>query len=60
MSGRPLIVEIGGQSNLFPVAKEGKIYDLVKIGKLLDVEPAFMLGASAGPYTSTNTEVRNQ
>ncbi|KAJ4443085.1 hypothetical protein ANN_04735 [Periplaneta americana] len=59
LGGKPRLVDIGGQSNVFPFPKKEKLYDLQDIGNLVGVRPTFLLGASAGPwtYSTDNTEM---
>jgi hypothetical protein len=53
------LVEIGGPPYLLPLVRKEKLYNLSDIGKLTDVEPAFLIGAGAGPwpYAGVNCEV---
>ncbi|CAH2005513.1 unnamed protein product [Acanthoscelides obtectus] len=56
--GNPKIVDIGGPPFLLPEVDRTKVYDLKDIAKRLNCEPAFMVGAGAGPhpYVGVNCE----
>lgn len=59
LSGNETLVEIGGPPFLAPLVQRDKVYDLKDIAKLVDSEPAFIIGAGAGPhpYVGKNCEV---
>ncbi|XP_019876653.2 ester hydrolase C11orf54 homolog [Aethina tumida] len=58
LSGNETLVEIGGPPFLAPLVQRDKVYDLKDIAKLVDSEPAFIIGAGAGPhpYVGKNCE----
>jgi hypothetical protein len=52
-------MEIGGVPYLLPLVKRDKVYDLKKLATMIDADPAFIIGAGAGPhpYAGVNCEV---
>lgn len=50
---------MGGTPYLLPLPKPEKIYDLRDIAETTNLEPAFLIGAGAGPhnYVGVNCEV---
>lgn len=59
LGGKPRLIEVGGPPYLLPLVKRDKVYDMKDLGKLADVEPAFLIGAGAGPwpYAGVNCEM---
>lgn len=59
LGGKPRLVDIGGPPYLLPLVRREKLYNLSDVGKLTDVEPAFLIGAGAGPwpYAGVNCEM---
>jgi hypothetical protein len=53
------LVEIGGPPYLLPLVQRERLYDMADIGRFVDVEPTFLIGAGAGPwpYAGVNCEV---
>lgn len=60
LNGSPTIVEVGGVPYLMPLVNRSKVYDFKDMNQLTGVNPAFIVGAGAGPFpfTGTNCEVR--
>ncbi|XP_076265226.1 ester hydrolase C11orf54 homolog [Rhynchophorus ferrugineus] len=58
LNGNPKLVEVGGTPYLLPLPKPEKIYDLRDIARATNLEPAFFIGAGAGPhnYVGVNCE----
>ncbi|XP_074030692.1 ester hydrolase C11orf54 homolog isoform X3 [Leptinotarsa decemlineata] len=58
LGGNPKIIELGGNPYLLPVVHREKLYDLKGIAKLVESDPAFIIGAGAGPnpYIGVNCE----
>ncbi|XP_018574995.1 ester hydrolase C11orf54 homolog isoform X2 [Anoplophora glabripennis] len=58
LGGNPKIVEIGGPPYLLPIVDRKKVYDLKDIANLINSNPAFIIGAGAGPhpYIGVNCE----
>lgn len=59
LNGKPRLVEIGGVPYLIPLVKREKLYDVKYVGHHTDVNPAFIIGAGAGPwpYAGVNCEM---
>lgn len=59
LGGSPQVVEIGGPPFLLPLVDREKVYDLGGIPELVGYDPAFVVGAGAGPwpYAGTNCEM---
>ncbi|CAG2054290.1 unnamed protein product [Timema podura] len=59
LGGKPRIVEIGGVPYLVPLVQRSRLYDISDVGRLVGVEPAFIIGAGAGPwpYAGVNCEM---
>lgn len=59
LDGNTKLVELGGVPYLLPLVKKEKIYDLKKIAISVKSDPAFIIGAGAGPYphAGVNCEV---
>nr|CAD7401261.1 unnamed protein product [Timema cristinae] len=59
LGGKPRIVEIGGVPYLVPLVQRNRLYDIKDVGRLVGVEPAFIIGAGAGPwpYAGVNCEM---
>jgi hypothetical protein len=58
INGSTKLVEIGGVPYLLPLVKRDKVYDLKKLATMIDADPAFIIGAGAGPhpYAGVNCE----
>ncbi|EFA09460.2 ester hydrolase C11orf54 homolog isoform X2 [Tribolium castaneum] len=58
LGGSPKLVEVGGVPYLLPLVKREKVYDLKKIATMIGSDPAFIIGAGAGPhpYAGVNCE----
>ncbi|KAJ8933617.1 hypothetical protein NQ314_013907 [Rhamnusium bicolor] len=58
LGGKTKIVDIGGPPYLLPVPDREKVYDLKDVVKLVHSNPAFIIGAGAGPhpYVGVNCE----
>ncbi|RZB40837.1 DUF1907 domain containing protein [Asbolus verrucosus] len=58
LNGHPKLVEIGGVPYLLPLVQKKKVYDLKKITTIVKANPAFIIGAGAGPhpYAGVNCE----
>ncbi|CAH1170418.1 unnamed protein product [Phaedon cochleariae] len=58
LGGNPKIIELGGNPYLLPLVHKEKVYDLKNIAKLVGSDPAFIIGAGAGPnpYIGVNCE----
>ncbi|KAG5884655.1 hypothetical protein JTB14_005399 [Gonioctena quinquepunctata] len=58
LGGSPKIIELGGNPYLIPVVHREKIYELKGIAKLVESDPAFIIGPGAGPnpYIGVNCE----
>ncbi|KAF5292596.1 hypothetical protein FQA39_LY13929 [Lamprigera yunnana] len=58
LNGNPQLVEVGGPPYLLPLVQIKKIYDLRDVAKVCKVNPAFIIGAGAGPhpYAKSNCE----
>lgn len=54
------MVEVGGPPYLLPLVKREKVYDVRDVAKLTNTNPAFIIGAGAGPhpYAGCNCEVK--
>ncbi|XP_049805643.1 ester hydrolase C11orf54 homolog [Schistocerca nitens] len=50
LCGKPRLVEIGGVPYLVPLVKREKLYDLKLLGNHAELNPAFIIGAGAGPW----------
>nr|CAI5837138.1 unnamed protein product [Callosobruchus analis] len=50
LCGNPKIVDIGGPPYLLPEVDRTKVYDLKDIAKKVQSDPAFIVGAGAGPH----------
>lgn len=53
LGGTPVIADIGGQPNLFPIPKTDKLYSMIDIAKdSMNMSPAhgLIIGAGAGPF----------
>jgi len=50
LNGNPKVLEIGGTQYLLPLVTKEKLYDLKDVAKLAGLEPAFIIGAGAGPF----------
>lgn len=59
LGGKPRLIEVGGPPYLLPLVQRNKVYDMTGLGKLADVDPAFLIGAGAGPwpYAGVNCEM---
>ncbi|KAK6625401.1 hypothetical protein RUM43_005698 [Polyplax serrata] len=59
LTGKAVIVDVGGVPYLLPRPLREKLYDLRDIGKLLNLDPCYITGAGAGPwpYAGTNCEM---
>ncbi|RZF34327.1 hypothetical protein LSTR_LSTR008866 [Laodelphax striatellus] len=59
LGGCPKIVDVGGPPYLLPNVDKSRYYDCSLLGKICSVEPAFIVGAGAGPfhYVGTNSEM---
>ncbi|XP_046681211.1 ester hydrolase C11orf54 homolog isoform X2 [Homalodisca vitripennis] len=51
LGGSPTILEVGGVPFLMPLVNRSKIYDFKDMNKVTGVNPAFIVGAGAGPFT---------
>jgi len=51
LGGSPTIVEVGGVPYLLPLVNRSKIYDFKDINRMTGINPAFVVGAGAGPFT---------
>lgn len=53
-------MEVGGPPFLLPTVNRDKVYDIKDIAKIVNLNPAFVIGAGAGPhpYAGVNCEVR--
>jgi len=58
LDGRPKLVEVGGVPYLLPTVDRSRVYDLKHIANLVNSDPAFIIGAGAGPfpYSGRNVE----
>ncbi|KAF5306133.1 hypothetical protein FQR65_LT07409 [Abscondita terminalis] len=58
LNGNAHLVEVGGPPYLAPLVQRDKIYNLCDVAKLQNINPAFVIGAGAGPhvYAGTNCE----
>ncbi|KAJ3643942.1 hypothetical protein Zmor_026622 [Zophobas morio] len=58
LGGKTKLVEVGGVPYLLPLVQKDKVYDLKKIAPLIGADPAFIIGAGAGPhpYAGVNCE----
>lgn len=58
LCGNPKLIEIGGPPFLLPTVQRDKVYDLKDIAKIVDSDPAYIIGAGAGPhpYATVNCE----
>jgi len=50
LGGSPTIVEVGRVPYLMPLVNRSKIYDFKDMNLLTGVDPAFIIGAGAGPF----------
>ncbi|KAI4461183.1 hypothetical protein MML48_5g00014484 [Holotrichia oblita] len=50
LGGKPALVEIGGPPYLLPLVQRSKLYNMQDIAKLINMDPAFIVGAGAGPF----------
>ncbi|CAH0554431.1 unnamed protein product [Brassicogethes aeneus] len=50
LNGDPKLVEVGGPPFLLPLVQKDKVYDVKDIAKLAHSDPAFVIGAGAGPH----------
>ncbi|XP_060529132.1 ester hydrolase C11orf54 homolog isoform X2 [Cylas formicarius] len=50
LNGKTKLIEIGGVPYLIPLVNKDKVYDLKDVANLIDSNPAFVIGAGAGPY----------
>ncbi|XP_050310245.1 ester hydrolase C11orf54 homolog isoform X2 [Anthonomus grandis grandis] len=50
LCGNPKIFEIGSTQYLLPLVQREKLYDLKDIAKAANLEPAYFIGAGAGPF----------
>ncbi|ERL89050.1 hypothetical protein D910_06428 [Dendroctonus ponderosae] len=50
LNGNAKLLEIGGTQYLLPLVTREKLYDLLDIAKSVALEPAFLIGAGAGPH----------
>ncbi|XP_066997889.1 ester hydrolase C11orf54 homolog isoform X1 [Anabrus simplex] len=50
LGGKPRLVEVGGVPYLVPLVKREKLYDVKDVGHFAEVDPAFIIGAGAGPW----------
>ena len=59
LGGSPQVVEIGGAPFLLPLVQRDKVYDLGSLPEVVGYDPAFVVGAGAGPwpYIGVNCEV---
>lgn len=59
LNGETKIVEVGGPPFLLPTVQRDKVYDIKDIAKIVNLNPAFVIGAGAGPhpYAGGNCEV---
>ncbi|XP_039292465.1 ester hydrolase C11orf54 homolog isoform X2 [Nilaparvata lugens] len=59
LGGSPKIVDLGGPPYLLPNVDKSRYYDCALLGEICQIEPAFIVGAGAGPfqYVGTNSEV---
>ncbi|KAJ9584126.1 hypothetical protein L9F63_021535 [Diploptera punctata] len=59
LGGKPRLIEVGGPPYLLPLVQKDKVYDMKDLGKLANVDPAFLIGAGAGPwpYAGVNCEM---
>ncbi|XP_063229985.1 ester hydrolase C11orf54 homolog [Bacillus rossius redtenbacheri] len=59
LGGSPRLVEVGGVPYLVPLVQRDRLYDLKDVGSWAEVEPAFVIGAGAGPwpYAGVNCEM---
>ncbi|XP_063228116.1 ester hydrolase C11orf54 homolog isoform X2 [Bacillus rossius redtenbacheri] len=55
LGGQPRLVELGGVPYLMPWCRREKLYDIRDVAKRLEVEPAFIVGPSMGPWTFRDT-----
>jgi len=55
LGGSPCLIEVGGPTYLLPLVQRDKLYDLVDIPKVTKVNPAFIIGAGAGPFKTEGT-----
>ncbi|XP_044739972.1 ester hydrolase C11orf54 homolog [Chrysoperla carnea] len=53
LGGKANLLEIGGPPFLMPLVNRNKVYELKQIPEALDLDPAFIIGASAGPFPHT-------
>lgn len=58
LNGNPKVIEIGGPPYLLPLVQRDKVYDLKDVANLVHSDPAFLIGAGAGPhpYIGVNCE----
>ncbi|KAF7271653.1 ester hydrolase C11orf54 homolog isoform X2 [Rhynchophorus ferrugineus] len=58
LGGNPKLIEVGGPPFLLPLVNRQKVYDLRDVAKIAGSNPAFLIGAGAGPhpYIGVNCE----
>lgn len=59
LGGKSKLVEVGGPAYLLPLVNRTKLYDITDVAKAAQINPAFIIGAGAGPFDheKTNCEV---
>ncbi|KAK7864774.1 hypothetical protein R5R35_012270 [Gryllus longicercus] len=59
LGGNPSVVEVGGVPYLLPLVKREKLYDFKDVARWSEINPAFIIGACAGPwpYAGVNCEM---
>ncbi|XP_065155796.1 ester hydrolase C11orf54 homolog isoform X1 [Atheta coriaria] len=55
LGGKSKLVEVGGPAYLLPLVNRTKLYDITDVAKAAQINPAFIIGAGAGPFDHEKT-----